>query len=198
MKYRTMPPAERTIGPCMGDLIPSEALIRQAEIGQPDMGICTDLARFHVHLNVLGKTNTRDPREAALLGSGVRVPVATRAPLHHSVFVYEARQLNSGSHFEQMRQDLTQYLGLDEPLGPSPPPESAEANFNPRRKYPLDVCRPEYTVLRHVLVQHAVNASTWIREYFMHHPEVVVSSPDYFRELLMDWHRDPCAADAAS
>jgi len=49
-----------------------------------------------------------------------------------------------------------------------------------------------------VLVQHAINASTWIREYFMDHPKVVVSSPDHFRELLLDWHQDPCAADTAS
>ena len=59
MKNRTMPLAERTIGPCMRDLIPSEAAIRQTEIGPPDMGIWTDFARFQVHRNLLGKTNTR-------------------------------------------------------------------------------------------------------------------------------------------
>jgi hypothetical protein len=35
-------------------------------------------------------------------------------------------------------------------------------------------------------------ASEWIRTYFMQSPEVVVSSPEFFNELLLEWMEDPC------
>jgi hypothetical protein len=43
------------------------------------------------------------------------------------------------------------------------------------------------------LVRHGAAAATWIVDYFMHHPDVTVSSPDYFRALLQSWHDDPCS-----
>jgi hypothetical protein len=42
-------------------------------------------------------------------------------------------------------------------------------------------------------MEQAMNASTWIRQYFLHSPDVVVSSRDYFiHDLMASWKRDPC------
>jgi hypothetical protein len=42
-----------------------------------------------------------------------------------------------------------------------------------------------------------VNASTWIRQHFVHSPTVVVSSKDYFiHDLMASWKRDPCLGRA--
>lgn len=49
--------------------------------------------------------------------------------------------------------------------------------------------------IRDVLMRQAVNASLWIRQYFVKSPTVKVSSKDYFvEELMTSWERDPCVA----
>jgi hypothetical protein len=60
----------------------------------------------------------------------------------------------------------------------------------------IDICDAQYGPLRIELMKNAVDASRWIREYFLRSPDVTVSSPEYFRRLLKEWMQDPC--DTAS
>ena len=197
-RYNDTPNALQLIGECMQDMDPSERAIHQAKVGSFDRGVCTDLARYHVHLSLLGKTNVTEPRQDRLLGPR-RVTMASRAPLHHPVFLYEAEQLSDSNEgrFRQFKFDLEQYLGLPEPLGLPPGSDSDEANSNPHKHFPLDICRPKYNRLRAELLRHGAAASTWILDYFLDLPSVHVSSPEYFRTLLQSWHVDPCLAQAA-
>lgn len=41
-------------------------------------------------------------------------------------------------------------------------------------------------------------ASVWIRNYFIESDEVVVSSPNYFKESLETWMYDPCGSRTAN
>jgi len=59
----------------------------------------------------------------------------------------------------------------------------------------MDICEDRYGPLRAELVRNGRRASAWIRGYLLDHPDVTVSSPEYFRELLLSWARDPCVAD---
>jgi hypothetical protein len=162
-----------------------------------DYGLCTDLARFHVHLSHLGKTNSSiKAQQEALLG-----PQRSDSPPHlqllNRLFLYESSQLDPNDdspEFNAFRSDFEAFLGLSpkHSLGPPPAHDSLEANFNPSRKYPLDICLEEYGPLRAELMRHGVAASTWIEHYLMDHQDVTVSSPGRFRRLLQSWRVDPC------
>jgi len=193
--------------------------------------VCTDLARFHVNLSALGKTNpSSTPEERSLLlGSGNDstkkgrrnniINNKLRKPLKNKVFLYDTSQMNDSDEIRQdaFRRDLSNFLGLKNPIVPpkkttttkggtssslgtadDKPLVAVDDNANPRRKYPLDICDPRYeATLRAELLRNARDASAWIRRYFMDHPDVTVSSPDFFREQLLLWEKDPCTDAAA-
>ena len=47
--------------------------------------------------------------------------------------------------------------------------------------------------LRQVLMGQAIDASRWIRKYFVNAQDVVVSSPDYLIDHILPlWEEDPC------
>jgi hypothetical protein len=169
----TMPPPESLIGKCFQD----------------SHCVCTDDARFHLHLNLLGKTNHTTLEEKKLL-----VPLAHTVPklgtLHNQVFLYEMGQLvdEDEARSYKYRRDLGNFLGLERELTPIVQPE----NSNPNVNQALDICEDRYRPLRQVLMEAAKPASEWIRTYFSKSPEVVISSPKFFNELLLEWMVDPC------
>ena len=57
----------------------------------------------------------------------------------------------------------------------------------------FDISNEKYQHLRKVLLQNGKEAAAWILNYFMPHLDVAVSSLDYFREILSQWHLDPCS-----
>jgi hypothetical protein len=203
-----MPHASALIGECMQDIVAHRVrAMRKKQLNRTrheqaeDFGVCTDLARFHVHLSYLGKTNVSEPRQMKLLGPKRHWSWDTmpHVKVTNPVFIYEASQLSpsdpeSQERFSAFRVDLETFLNLPpRSLGPPPSRASKEANYNPVRKHPLDICRDEYKLLRAELVRHGAASATWIVDYFMGHPDVTVSSPDYFRTLLKSWHVDPCS-----
>jgi hypothetical protein len=170
-----MPPAGSLIGKCTAN----------------SKGVCTDDARFHLHLNLLGKTN-QTAREKKLL-QPFPSNVSKLAPMHNKVFLYELSQLydEDETRSHKYRRDLGNFLGLKHAL---PPIGSTHTSKN--AKLDLDICEERYRPLRQELMKIAKPASEWIREYFMQSPEVVISSPEFFNELLLEWMEDPCDNDS--
>lgn len=110
------------------------------------------------------------------------------------VFLMELSQMDTSSKsnakgLETLRKDLTAFLGVHylPKMGKYHPPYE-------RVDSEIDICDDRYEGIRHVLLQHGIKASTWIQEYLLYSPQVVVSSRDHFIELLEAWKEDPCAA----
>jgi hypothetical protein len=164
---------------------PADSLIGN---GSPESySVCTNGAAFHRNLNLLGKTNQTTPEEKRLL-----TPLPSRVPfrpLRNQVFLYENSQLydDDKDRSDKYRRDLGNFLGLKHELPP------IVHNYKTKHaKKDLDICEDRYRPLRRALMDIAKPASEWIRTYFMQSPEVVVSSPEFFNELLLEWLEDPC------
>jgi hypothetical protein len=168
----TMPPADSLIGNC-----PSNS-----------HSVCTEEALFHLHLNLLGKTNQTTAAEKKLLKPRPS-KVPKLSPMHNQVFLYEISQLGDKDEDRayKYRRDLGSFLGLKHELSPIIHEEESQ-NYH----YDLDLCEDRYRPLRRALMDIAKPASEWIRTYFIQSPEVVVSSPEFFNELLLTWMEDPC------
>jgi hypothetical protein len=169
--------------------------------------LCITGAEFHVHLSNLGKTNQSDPREAILLKSmsSHNKNTTHRPPLlsKSKVFLYALEQLydTNETRTDQYQRDLSSFLGLKQTL--SSFYELRNSNSSTTRSKEkvsvFDICskqqqEPKYDKLRQNLMRISRAASRWIRQYFLHCPDVYVSSPDYFNQLLLDWMNDPCDA----
>jgi hypothetical protein len=94
-------------------------------------------------------------------------------------------------------QSLQNFLELDIPLIPMIRSQSGRQHNDSQVQARLDalkinICDPVYEPLRAVLMEQAVNASRWIRNYFIHGRDVVVASPEHFVQLMEGWERDPC------
>jgi hypothetical protein len=167
----TMPPADSYIGKCP----------------ENSHGVCTEEGNFHLHLNLLGKTN-RTAEEMKLLKPLPSV-APTLAPLHNQVFLYELSQLGDEDEARacKYRRDLGSFLGLKHELSPIALDHESR-NYH----YDIDICEDRYRPLRLALMDIAKPASEWIRTYFLQSPEVVVSSPEFFNDLLLEWMEDPC------
>jgi hypothetical protein len=142
-------------------------------------GVSTDESRFHVNLDHLGKTK-RTPAEMALLGGGKRLDLPRAKNL---VFLYELNQLHDANvtRSNQHLVDLQRYLELPHPLAPFYEKKEEHDTSQPGI---IDICDAKYRLIRAELMKNAINASRWIREYFMESPDVSISSPDYFRSLM--------------
>lgn len=59
-------------------------------------------------------------------------------------------------------------------------------------KKKVDICEDQYKEVRDKLLEISINASTWIREYFLSSPDVVISNQAVLEAHLRTWHIDPC------
>jgi hypothetical protein len=173
-----MPPAETLLGKC------------RPETYQ----ISTDEALFHIHLSNLGKTNRSATAEEKLLEAPQYKVFKNLPRAPNPVFLYEISQLHDANQTraDLYRSDLQAYLGLRQPLDPVEGPE--EEN----QIKVFDICEENYSEIRAELMKHAKAASVWIREYFLGHPDVTVSSQEHFKELLVKWMIDPCLKEKYS
>lgn len=158
--------------------------------------VCTEEIRYNDHLSILGKTDRTDPEELKLLS-----PVLPRhralPKLENPVFLYEISQMHDSdeTRSKQYREDLRQYLGLQQPL--EPVTEARETHGDhPNKDLEIDICSPALARVHDELMQIARDSSVWIRDYFLPLLEVQVSSPDHFNQLLENWMVDPCVARA--
>jgi len=145
--------------------------------------------KFHEHLAMLGKTKLVDRTEYELLGGLDRI--VTPPLMTNEVFLYEVSQPfdRNETRANQYAQDMSDFIGLKEPLVPIVPRASKGKTFH----FAIDVCDDKYVDVRAFLMAISRNASKWISEYFMDLPDVTVSSPEHFRnEILSSWMKDPC------
>ena len=117
-------------------------------------------------------------------------------PSNGTIFLMDIAQLfPSEKSSRHLARDLSKYLGLQKQL-PSledVPPDSSRYTDPERTKYFINICDDEHQRLRDNLVEIGTEAYTWIRDYFLDSPDVVVSSREDFLELISKWQYDPCA-----
>jgi len=159
---------------------------------------------FHVYLAALGKVPFPDewrseyPRYLQNISSATRIP--------NPIFLYETNQLNFDSnsttntaqYSRQFRKDLGKLLGVESPLDMPMSRAKPDMNhFNQRQQRRKDrnkihICDDRYAPLRQALMVIARRTSEWIRNDFLMSPDVFVSSPEYFKALMLKWMLDPC------
>lgn len=181
-----MPPAETMIGKCLRGW----------------NNVCTNRANFHIFLSNLGKTNmTTDETEQSFVDEPFR-KIMDAVPTSRRVFMYEISQLSDPdeNRASQFRSDLQRYLHLKQPIDPliwfkpgvNHTDERQLGDVNSKK---IDICEARYEKLRSILMHQAVQASRWIRKYFIQADGVFVSSKDYLdKTLLKSWEVDPCTA----
>lgn len=161
-----------------------ETLIGKLQRGM--VGVATDESKFHLHLDNLGKTNhTAD--ELKLLSRGDdKKYILPR--MNNPVFLYEVNQLRDTNETRSatFSMDLKSYLELENEFQPLTTTEG------PRYSKAITICEPHHIILRNELMKNSREASIWIRTYFLNSPDVTVSSPEYFDQLLLSWMVDPC------
>jgi hypothetical protein len=169
-----MPPADELIGHC----------------GPRNRGVCTSRGNFHIFLRNLGKTNTTDPDESRYIAKGLR-RFECVIPSKRRIFLYEISQLSDKNETRStaIRDDLQQFLGLREPIAPfiwfKPGKNHTREELKRVDKKKIDICDDKFAKLRSTLMEQSVNASKWIREYFVGAEDVVVSSKEHFSDVLL-------------
>ena len=163
--------------------------------------VCVQRAAFHWFLSFLRKTDLTDEERLLFGQENARI---IRTKKNHGwngrVFLYDVDQLNDKDQgrSDQFRKDLQNFLHLRKELPPM-------VWFKPGRKThsdkvlekvnqkKIDICDDQHKPVRDRLLEISVNVSTWILDYFLKSPDVVVSNPNLFETLLRQWHIDPCA-----
>lgn len=146
---------------------------------------------FHVNLAQLGKTNPMvDPKQLNLLEKHKKKRKeefkALESPMTNKLFLYEVSQpfVANKTLVGLYYKDMTEFVGLSTPLPPF--------EYKTRKEKKVNVCDHKYSKVRAELVDIGKAASEWIGNYFIEHPDVTVSSPDSFKEILKTWRVDPC------
>lgn len=154
-------------------------------------GVVTDESKFHHNLDRFRKTN-RTGHELRILNYEKTPP--DMPVMDNEVFLYEISQLHDDdkTRANQYLLDLKDFLGLKQNLQPIVPDDSK------KKEKAIDICDDKFRLIRAELMKNAVEASIWIREFFLKSPEVRVSSPEYFNHLLSLWLVDPCVLKASS
>lgn len=166
-----------------------------------DDAVLSNRVRFHTNLALMGKTNLSDPEELALLEPYLNTyddwKNLRRMP--NPVFLYDSAQpfdLENSTRKALFREDLSNFLGLALPLQDvheSVDNSNGSATYvSANYHYVMDICEAKYDNLRAKLIELGRVASMWILTYFIKHPDVTVSSPDFFFEQLRSWQFDPC------
>lgn len=150
--------------------------------------------QYHRNLAMLGKTNPkRDPVEAALLRIDKDMRRRAYRPMRNKVFLYDSSQPfdSNETRAELFRNDLSDFIGLSTPF--APPRTRLRESRNTH--YAIDICDDKFTNLRAELIENGKEDANWIQTYFMVHPHVTVSSPEYFKQAISTWKDDPCDDD---
>jgi hypothetical protein len=182
----SMPPAEEINSRCLKN----------------QHGVCVRRSYFHVNLARLGKTRLNGTELALfgeknvkeLMNEKNEFPSYSPSP----IFLYDVLQLadKNSSRAQKFRLDLKTYLGLQQNLPPalhsSPGKALPEKEQAARNLLKIDICDDKYSILRNMLVKSANQSQAWIRTYFLESPDVMVSSPAHFEDILDSYTLDPC------
>jgi hypothetical protein len=173
-------------------LPPADALAGRCPPGAHN--VCADEIRYNDHLSRLGKTPRSNAEELALL-SPITKEDRELPKLENPIFLYEISQMHDSDEKRaaQYRVDLQNYLGLNEPIAPLTEDKEVHGD-HPNKDKEINICEESHRELHDELMKIARDSSLWIRHYFVTLPDVHVSSPEYFNELLESWMIDPCVA----
>lgn len=169
------------------------------------MLVCTDRALFHVELASLGKTNMTSPEELEMIQRHPKQLKKLPPRFSNKIFLFTTDQLadKNTTRMELFRKDVQHVIGFTQEMPPmvhvKPGVKWDNKTQALKDSKKIDICDSEYDKLRAVLMGIARPASIWIRKYFIESgDEVVVSSPDYFKETLETWMHDPCDSRPAN
>jgi hypothetical protein len=175
----TLPHTTALIGDCKAD----------------SYNVCTEEIRYMDHLSAMGKTDRTDTEELEYLSPVLPRHRKSQPKLDNEVFLYEISQMHETDEVlaAQYRKDLQDYLGLTEPIAPLIEPEESHDD-SPVKNLEINICDPEHAAVHTDLMDIARKSSVWLRKFFLPLPDVHVSSPDHFIELIENWMIDPCVA----
>jgi hypothetical protein len=116
-------------------------------------------------------------------------------PNKFRIFLYTLDQMDDKTEErkESFRQQMRTFLDLSLPLQ-----DMERANTNTfvgefAHKETIDICASKYDDLRAMLVEQGKRSQQWIRDEFIHSPDVVVGNKDHFLAILDTWSHDPCS-----
>ena len=174
---------------------------------RPNFPLHTGLGQFHVFLSMLGKTpQLKGSEEWSLIEPFLIEDETSLFPfqrLPNPLFLVELSQLSDTNDTRRVElgRDLSRFLNVSESAMPKAPPhvrpeeqKQQEKQLNIRKRNRESICKSEYEPLRKELLHIGDLASKWINVFLRSkdNTEVVVSSPDYFRQLVASWSIDPC------
>jgi hypothetical protein len=124
-------------------------------------------------------------------------------PIHNffnKIFLIEIGQLSveNQTSADQFIIDLESFLNLRNNSLPKlkqhQPRHHIDLNLDVEKikQNMVDICEPSYDDLRKVLLNIGIDASKWIREYFLNADSVYVSQREKFEDLILQWEVDPC------
>ena len=172
---------------------------------------CTHKGDFAFAMLKLGKHNylhhyPPTDIEKKIAGRYRRANVNTTSIPHmdNPLFLFDLEQLSDADDNRryQFRLDLTNFMGFNEtmPEIPHHKPGRIRSRKEQRRRdaMKIDICDDEYRPLRRRLMEHAMDASIFVRTSLTKNPTVTVSSPDHFVSLMQRWMVDPCVTANAN
>ena len=144
-------------------------------------------------------------QEIDLLDTGVRL---SSYPFTGNMFIMESSQVGDDNtdRTQLFRNDLERFLGLeynqlnDIASGERTNVQHSHSHLSNKEfldKNQIDICEEQHSPVRDVLVKNGIKASRWIEDYLLKSPRVVVSSKDYFLELIAKWKLDPCNEESS-
>ena len=101
------------------------------------------------------------------------------------VFLYEIRQIHNSITAQEFSIDIQQYIQINEAL-------PKISSYTQSKTRAINICDSQHENVRRVLVEHGRDATDWIKQYFAKSPNVIISAPELFFDLLEDWRSDPC------
>jgi hypothetical protein len=160
---------------------------------------------YHANLIHLGKSNLTSSHEWKMIPRNKRFTmrkenIGAYPPSANPVYLYETAQLSdmNETRIAQVLLDLQRFLGMSQPLLDPPLHYSPGKKQSDQEKQRLidskkvDICEERYEQIRNKLIKIGAMAQEWILMHFLQSPDVYVSNPDHFREILEGYKRDPC------
>jgi hypothetical protein len=162
-------------------------------------GVCTDRARFHLNLASFRKTNlTQDELRLFSMKNQKHLAKDELPYTPNPIFLYDTAQLGDKDEdrVSNFRRDVMDYLGLGEDLPPtlhiSPGHGLNETEQARRDSKKIHICDDKFAEQRKELVATGKEMRDWVLMYFTQSPDVVVSNPEHFQEIMETYARDPC------
>ncbi|GMH74469.1 hypothetical protein TrST_g2268 [Triparma strigata] len=170
-------------------------------------------AEHHAHLAKAGLT-PMSPAEMELLGTSfkysyvdingnhVKAATAVEEGIRNPVFLYEISQLKNDK--KKFHRDILGAVGVDTSFAMPPIFQVKPGTNNPEfftkgplpeeiekvKKYSIDICDEENSIVHEQLMIIAKNSSSWITTYLIKAPNVEFS--EGFINMVEEWNVDPC------